>query len=124
MNTPTAETKRPIVVEKVESPKYCFARCRRAEGETCWLCHLAESARPGSRSSDHLVLPHVPDLVGGAAEPLAIDRLGIRAENRGAFQRDLAVRHPQRPTRHDDRPTQRMRDLLHHPALMQIRVVH
>src|SRR5260370_37757951 len=53
-------------------------------------------ARPGSRSSDHLALPHVPDLVGGAAEPLAIDRLAIRAENWGTSQRDLGVRHPQR----------------------------
>src|ERR1700736_45583 len=51
-------------------------------------------ARPELWSSDHLALPHVPDLGGGAPEPLAIDRLGIRAENRGAFQRDLAIRHP------------------------------
>jgi len=86
-------------------------------------CGVSGSARPGSRYSDHLVLPHMPDLVGGAAEPLAIDRLGIRAENRGASQWDLAVRHPQGPTRHDDRPAHRMRDPLHHPALMQIRIM-
>ena len=29
-----------------------------------------------------LLLPHGPDLVGRAAEPLAVDRLAIRAENR------------------------------------------
>src|ERR1700730_9320037 len=81
-------------------------------------------ARPRSRSSDHLALPHVPDLVGGAAEPLAIDRLAIRAENWGTSQRALGLRHPQRPTRHDDRPANRMLNRLHHPALMQIRVVH
>src|ERR1700759_4382806 len=45
------------------------------------------------RSSDHLALAHVFDLGGRAAEPLAIDRLAIRAEDRGAFQRHLGVRH-------------------------------
>src|SRR5262245_9942293 len=79
--------------------------------------------RGRAKPSDHLALAHLGNLVGRAAQPLAIDGLAVDSMHRCAREGHVGFRHPQWPTCHDDRPAHGMVDRLHHAARAQIGII-